>query len=553
LLLLTLLAFWRSVVATAPLLGVDTAAGLAPVLPLLGVWLAIGTSRARARAGKPLTGAREGALDVPAAALLLAASGWLIWFAPAQDGWYFWSRRLDLLAAGLFALGVAVLVWGVQTVWWHRLAAAYAVLVWPDPLARLQDLIATPLALATAVLARPLATLAGANLAPVPDGGNLAVFSGADPQSWTILVGDVCSGLNAGLAVAMVCVPAAVWLGLSWRRALPWAAGGVLLALLSNVVRVTSLFVVADRAGPEFALGSVHPVLGAILLAVVFAVLWLLAPAKRVAVPSANRAAAADRTLAAERSVSAQRSLPAQRDPATPKGESAFPKLTRPPFGKGSALRLTALAALVAVFAVASMRIGAFATLPPIGPPGGSVSEPIDYLRVPDGWTVVGQDALGWQNLFGPESHSYALTLQSPEGALVKAQVVTTPDQGRLDTYGLEACRVYHGEDVVGRRSLDLGAGGVAYLIDTRDSSPINPAGQISVVYWEAPFLLDGRLEHARVALFVVEADAGILPETAAQPGFAPGGSSFDIADGVLVSFAADSTRAILASQERDR
>jgi exosortase/archaeosortase family protein len=522
LLLLTLLAFWRSVVATAPLLGVDTAAGLAPVLPLLGVWLAIGTSRARARAGKPLTGAREGALDVPAAALLLAASGWLIWFAPAQDGWYFWSRRLDLLAAGLFALGVAVLVWGVQTVWWHRLAAAYAVLVWPDPLARLQDLIATPLALATAVLARPLATLAGANLAPVPDGGNLAVFSGADPQSWTILVGDVCSGLNAGLAVAMVCVPAAVWLGLSWRRALPWAAGGVLLALLSNVVRVTSLFVVADRAGPEFALGSVHPVLGAILLAVVFAVLWLLAPAKRVAVPSANRAAAADRTLAAE-------------------------------LGKGSALRLTALAALVAVFAVASMRIGAFATLPPIGPPGGSVSEPIDYLRVPDGWTVVGQDALGWQNLFGPESHSYALTLQSPEGALVKAQVVTTPDQGRLDTYGLEACRVYHGEDVVGRRSVDLGAGGVAYLIDTRDSSPINPAGQISVLYWEAPFLLDGRLEHARAALFVVEADAGTLPETAAQPGFAPGGSSFDIADGVLVSFAGDSTRAILASQERDR
>jgi hypothetical protein len=107
---------------------------------------------------------------------------------------------------------------------------------------------------------------------------------------------------------------------------------------------------------------------------------------------------------------------------------------------------------------------------------------------------------------------------------------------------------VYHGEDVVGRRSIDLGAGGVAYLIDTLDNTPIDPAGRISVLYWEAPFLLDGRLEHARVALFVVQADAGTLPQAAAQPGLAPGGSSFDVADGVLVSLAGDVAQAILAS-----
>ena len=449
-------------------------------------------------------------------ARLLATSGWLIWFAPAQDGWYFWSRRLDLLAAGLFALGVAVLMWGVQTLWWHRLAGLSALLAWPDPLARLQTLIATPLALATAVLARPLATLAGANLAPVPDGANPAVFSGADPQAWTILIGDVCSGLNAGLAVALVCLPAAVWLGLGWRRALPWATGGVLLALLSNAIRVTTLLVVADHAGPAFALGTVHPVLGAILLAVVFALLWLFAPTSGAAIRSRHRRHSAEPSVPAERNL--------------------------------SALRLAALAALLAVFGVASIRIGTFATLPPIGPPGGSVSEPIDYLRLPADWTILGEDALGWQNLFGADSHSYALTLQSAEGAVVKAQVVTTPDQGRFDTYGLEACRVYHGEDVVGRRSVDLGAGGVAYLIDTRDNSPIDPAGRVSVLYWEAPFLLDGRLEHARVALFAVEADAGSLPQAAAQPGLAPGGSTFDVADGVLVSLASDVTRAILSS-----
>jgi exosortase/archaeosortase family protein len=399
----------------------------------------------------------------------------------------------------------------------------YTLLVWPDPLVRLQDLIATPLATATAVIARPLATLAGANLVPVPDGGNPAVFSGAGPQAWTILIGDVCSGLNAGLAVALVCVPAAVYVGMTWRRALPWAAGGVLLALLSNVVRVTTLFVVADRFGPEFALGTVHPVLGAALLAIVFGVLWLFAPAgaRREAESSEGEVSPSQygRRLAAVKGV---------------RGPSAW--------------FVVGLAALVATFAVGSTRLAAFANLPPIGPPGGSVSEPLDYLRLPAGWTVVGQDALGWQNLFGSDSHSYALTLQSAQGAMVKAQLVTTPDQGRLDTYGPEACRVYHGEDVVGRRSVDLGAGGVAYLIDTRDTSPIDPAGRVSVLYWEAPFLLDGRLEHARVALFVVEADAGILPPEAARPGLAPGGASFDVADGVLVSLAGDVARSILAS-----
>jgi hypothetical protein len=131
---------------------------------------------------------------------------------------------------------------------------------------------------------------------------------------------------------------------------------------------------------------------------------------------------------------------------------------------------------------------------------------------------------------------------------VVKAQLVTTPDQGRLDTYGLEACRVYQGEDVVARRSVDLGAGGVAYLIDTRDTSPIDPAGQVSVLYWEAPFLLDGHLEQARVALFVVQADSGTLPQAAAQPALAPGAPSFDVADGVLVSLAGQVSQAILAS-----
>ena len=56
------------------------------------------------------------------AGLLLAAAAWLLWAGPADDGWYFWSSRQDLLSAALFALGISVLLWGVQTLWWHRWA-----------------------------------------------------------------------------------------------------------------------------------------------------------------------------------------------------------------------------------------------------------------------------------------------------------------------------------------------------------------------------------------------------------------------------------------------
>jgi hypothetical protein len=285
------------------------------------------------------------------------------------------------------------------------------------------------------------------------------------------------------------------------------------VALASNVVRVAVLFALADRAGAEAALGTVHPLLGACLLALIFAGLWLLAPASTA-------------------------------------GPGGAPILPSPHASRqlapGAALGL-GLGVLTAVFALGSSRLDAFAGLPPLGPPGPAVAEPLDYLRLPDGWVVVGQDPLAWQNLFGADSHSYALTLRSPDGAIVKAQVVTTPDQRRLETFTPEMCRVYHGEDVVGRRVVELERGGVAYLIDTLDTGPIAPSGRLSVLYWQAPFLLDGRQEHARVVLFVVEADAGALPPPA-QPGLAPAGPAFDAADGVLVSLARDVSRAIVAA-----
>src|SRR5918912_1735003 len=154
--LATLVAFWPSFQALFPLLGADSPSGLSPVMPVLAVWLWAASVWRRERAGLRLVGEREGVVDVPVAAVFLGTAAWLVWRAPADSGWDFLSQRLDLLAAALFALGLAVLLWGVQTLWWHRLAVLYSLLIWPGSLLRLQQWIAEPLAYGSAVVARPL-------------------------------------------------------------------------------------------------------------------------------------------------------------------------------------------------------------------------------------------------------------------------------------------------------------------------------------------------------------------------------------------------------------
>jgi exosortase/archaeosortase family protein len=512
--LATCVAFWRSFVATAPLLGVDSPAGLIPVVPLLALWLATVSTRRRLRAGLPLTGAREGVIDVPVAAALLGSAAWLVWRAPEEHGWYFWSERQDLLAAALFAVGLAVVLWGVQTVVWHKWVVLYAFLIWPAALVWLQEVIATPLAAWSALLARPLALAAGAQLAPV--GGDPRLFAGVGAFPFALLVGDVCAGLNAAVTVALVSVPGAVQLGLPWRRAVPWALGGVLLALAGNVLRVAVLVAAADRFGPAVALGTVHPVLGALLLTAVFGVLWVCALV--LAVP--------------------------RRGGATPGGGAG-----RGAIAPASLRTICLVAAATAAFATASARLGAFEPLPALGPPGGAVDDPLQYLRLPPNWRIESQGEQHFQNLFGADSRSSWMVLRSSDGAAVMAQVITTPDRSRLQAYGPEACRIYHGGTVVGQRTVPLDAGGVARLIDTQDRSARarDEGPRLSVLYWEAPFLLRERQVHARVSLIGYEADEDRFPSVS-RPGIAPGGPAFDRAGSILVDLAGAIMRETVAS-----
>jgi exosortase/archaeosortase family protein len=504
--LLVLVAFWRSFAALLPLLGVDALAGLAPVIPALALWAAVGTARARRAQGKPLTAVRVPAVDIPLAAVLIGVAAWLMLRSSVEDGWGFWADRLDLLAAALFTMGLVSLLFGSRSLLYYKLATVLTVLLWPEPLVRIQSAVAYPLALFTAEMSRPIATAAG--VAMQPRGVDPAVFMGSGAEQWFIYIGEVCSGLNATMAVPLVALPAVVWLRIPWTKAAPWLLAGTALAFASNIVRVVLLFIAADQLGVGTALGVIHPVLGAILMTLVFGVLWYFAPTQ-------------------------------------PRGVSAATHYTPAPFKAKLADRsLLASLALMAVFAVASTRLSAFETLPPLGPPGRPVSEPLEYLQLPSNWTLRGLSEIGWQNLFGADSRSYALSAVSDQGTVVKAQFITTPDRGRLRAFDLEDCRIFHGDDVVGRKRLDLNGGGTAYLVDTRGTGA---NGRLSVIYWEAPFSVSGREIYARMALFMVEVDEGSVPQEGIQAGIAPGGPDFDASDTILVRLADEMTRGVLA------
>jgi len=177
------------------------------------------------------------------------------------------------------------------------------------------------------------------------------------------------------------------------------------------------------------------------------------------------------------------------------------------------------------------------------------VDDPLEYLRLPPGWKIESQGEQNFQNLFGAASRSSWMILRSSDGAAVMAQLITTPDRRRLQAYGPEACRVYHGGNVVGQRIVPLDAGGVARLIDTQDR-PAQARAQrtrLSVLYWEAPFLLGDRQLHARVSLITYQADEERFPSVT-RPGIAPGGQAFDRADSVLVELAEAIMRETVAS-----
>lgn len=406
----------------------------------------------------------------------------LVFFVPARLSWYYWLQRLDLLIVPIFALAVVVLFWGLGGAGLVKRSLIYLVLVWPIPLVWIQQAIAPALtnltsifgALAVRVFSLPIAIAAN----------DSSRFVSTGPERFTITISEECSGMNALLGFLIVGLPLALtWTGKNRNKFL-WLLTGAVAALLSNFLRVGILLFLSTMTGIDFALGTVHPVLGTVLFAVVF--LGMLGLGRTFGLRFNNR-----NTMSI--------------------GEC---QLGLRPQSYNNRMWLAGAFALV--LALGQTTLAQFGPLNAESLPATPVSEAVALLPEIPGWSRETRRDISWQNLFGPDSESRLVQYQSGDASIV-VQFVATPDKRLLDTYSLEQCDLFHGETLLGVSTVSLGNGISARLVESQlDRGKKKPLLNTNTLYWFMPIVVGGRPSHARIALLT---DTEMLPDSQVKLG----------------------------------
>lgn len=501
-------AFWFTL-WSAVSSGIDSPLGIAPAAVPLAAWAGYLALR-RQQAPVPV---RDLALDGPVASVFIGAAVWLVWGAPGRLGWRYWSERHDLLAFELFALGTACLILGAATLWRARASILVLALGSPPVLTWLEEHVAPPLAGFSAWGAH-----LGAGLLQLHFQADTAfnVFQSVSDSGvpYFISIVDACSGLSSWISVVLTGIPAAIYLGLGPAGATVWLVSGLVLMSLANTLRIVTLLFLAQHVDPDLALGTVHPVLGTVLL---FLVLLLML-------------------------------LGIEGEPLPPRlGWQVNP---------GRAL-LMGIAMCGLAIGIGQFRLMPYSDLPPGGPLDVSVAQPLDILPELPNLRRDIQHEIAWQNLFGADSKSYLVHYQEPSGTNVVTQLVTTPDVAKLMAYTPERCDVFHGDAVRGQKTVDLGLGQVGFLVDSRNMVPADashPEGakrqlDTNILYWYVPFSVDGDDWNARFVLILDSDDVDNMPPLpTADRGLAPGGPEFDRVDSHLVDLGRQITTTLAAA-----
>lgn len=182
------------------------------------------------------------------------------------------------------------------------------------------------------------------------------------------------------------------------------------------------------------------------------------------------------------------------------------------------------------------------------GVPVVSVTNERGIIPEVEGWDLWHWSQMSRTDLFGRTSggdvfHSYQPDWE--EGAAeIGVQTIVAEDRATLNRYSLEQCIDFHNRTLLARRSVDLGWG-VTGVVLHHDFLGL-PA---SILYWQMPVNVDGRVRHARIALFGDNRAPTTYPEA---PGIAESnspasvrlGQILDTAMGVLPSGADDPVRA---------
>ncbi|GEM_PF-7017690 len=249
--------------------------GLVPILALIvGMW-----RYRQCRVAPPVVAPAD---LVMGGALILLAGGIGIAGQMVVGAYAYWVR-LDLLSLPIFALGVLIILYGINACAWSGPAVAFACLVWPVPYQYLLSRILTPLAALTALGVRAAAAILpiGASVLPNHPSTFRVIVPGGSGE---ISVGTACAGFESvstfaflGIALLLVARPRQTerWPRTALRM-VAWLGTGTLFVLVGNVCRILLVFLAAHLRGMDFAFTAVHPYAGIATLMLVFAVLVVL-------------------------------------------------------------------------------------------------------------------------------------------------------------------------------------------------------------------------------------------------------------------------------------
>lgn len=460
-LLCSLVPFAPSIWAMQSFLLADNALGFVPFMLPAAAYLFWVRTRLAARPAK-----RDVVLDCFFAGPAIITALFLLFLTPAKLSWYFWLYRVDLFAMALVALAVGFVFLGYQQVLRAWQAFLLLFLVWPYPVVALQDLVSEPMTAMTVLVARGATSFL--QLPYTEDGGAFTSRHLAEGDNFSIALTSVCSGSAVTMGFLLVGLFLVMLMRGPFSKRLRWLALGVVLAYVSNLVRVVALLVASAYVSFDFGFEVLHPILGLVLFGVVVLVMLALMRPYGLALTT---------------------------------GEAGAHRSWEPVDGGGRSLQAlqVATAAVAVLTGVFVFQAQTFAFLGAgEGAPTIDVASERTILPTVEGWNLDHYERIGWTDLFGESSRGDLFGYGWPSGPIVVAQVIIADDVESLERYSIEQCIIFHRSKVESREYVVLPHGMTGVLVhDTYQGIPS------AALYWQHPVRVDGEVRHVRIALLL--------------------------------------------------
>lgn len=478
-------AYHYSLMTLLRTLGLDTPLAYLGLIPVIAAGVA--ALRAHPPAHEPAIIDRQ--VDFIVGLPLLAAAMAIVVLLPARMSTLFWYYRVDLLSLPLFAAGAVALFVGVRTLWRLRVALLFLLLAWPLPYTwalnrGLDRFTALTLSALHAVVHHlPVAT-------PVTGGDGSQFLIGHGAHAFEVSVASACSGADSFLGFLLV---GGAFVGfLDGRRIakLAWMGCGLALVYALNIGRIMLIFWTGSTLGQGFALDGLHPVIGLVLFCLGIAVMVLALPLFRLRVRPAG--------------------------PREPRADRTGPPRWLATSGLRTATAILAFAAIA--LGVANSGLSRYTLVASeLGAPRLTAFDvsPVHLT----GWAVDVTGQFPWTERFFGSGSSWIRYEYLPAGAgaptSVIADVVTTPDLGAFNAYGIEACYRFHGYGLSAPDQVSLGGGVEGTLLTFKDP---NLPEDWNALYWVWAVRTAKGTRYERIVL-LAPTDAAYL--TAARRGAA--------------------------------